>query len=163
MQKSDRAVRRAAPGLLGRHGLRRAPFPTAPVCQNCPAGLTGGAGLGFTAVLNGRGAVPPDSSPSPLARTLAFSAIIVAGACGGLIGFAVTDLGCDDGCTTGAGLVGLAAAVVAASGVAVVTVLVLRASAEWRAAQPTIRSPGGSSGPPPVDAVPSHAERGPQA
>ena len=113
--------------------------------------------------MNGRGAAPPDSSPSPLARALAFSAIIVAGACGGLIGFAVTDLGCDDGCTTGAGLVGLAAAVVAASGVAVVAVLVLRASAEWRAAQPTARSPVGPPGPPLVEAVPDRAERGPRA
>ena len=98
-------------------------------------------------MLNGRDAAPPDSSPSPLARATAFSAIIVAGACGGLIGYAVTDLGCRDGCTGSAGLVGLAAAVVAASGVAVVAVLVLRASAEWRAAQPTMQPQDGSAGP----------------
>ena len=94
-------------------------------------------------MLNGRDAAPPDSSPSPLARATAFSAIIVAGACGGLIGYAVTDLGCGSGCTAAAGLVGLASSVVAASGVAVVAVLVLRASAEWRAGQPTAQSPGG--------------------
>ena len=98
-------------------------------------------------MLNGRDAAPPDSSPSTLARATAFSAIIVAGACGGLIGYAVTDLGCGDGCTGAAGLVGLASAVLAASGVAVVAVLVLRASAEWRAAQPTMQSPGGPMGP----------------
>lgn len=87
-------------------------------------------------VLDQRGTVPPDSSPSPLARVLAFSAIIVAGVCGGLIGFAVMDLGCDGGCTTTAGLVGLGAAVGAAAGTGIVAVLTLRAAAEWRAQQP---------------------------
>ena len=96
-----------------------------------------------------RDTAPPDSSPSLLARALAFSAIIVAGACGGLIGFAVTDLGCDDGCATAAGLVGLGTAIIAASGVAVVAVLVLRATAEWRATQPSegSRRPLGGVGP----------------
>jgi len=86
-------------------------------------------------VLDQPHAVPPDSSPSLLARVLAFSAIIVAGVCGGLIGFAVIDLGCDGGCTTTAALVGLAAAVAAAIGTGVVAVLTLRAAAEWRAQQ----------------------------
>lgn len=87
-------------------------------------------------------AVPPDSSPSLTARVLAFSAIIVAGVCGGLIGFAVMDLGCDDGCTTTAGLVGLGTAVIAAIGTGIVAVLTLRAAAEWRA-----QSPAGSADP----------------
>ena len=87
-------------------------------------------------VLEQRGTLPPDSSPSLLARVLAFSAIVVAGVCGGLIGFAVMDLTCDDGCTTAAGLVGLGTAVGAAVGTGVVTVLTLRAAAEWRAQQP---------------------------
>lgn len=87
-------------------------------------------------MLNQRDAVPPDSSPSLTARVLAFSAIIVAGACGGLTGFAVMDLGCEGGCTTAAGLVGLGAAIAAAAGVGVVAVLTMRASAEWRAQQP---------------------------
>ena len=86
-------------------------------------------------VLDQRGTVPPDSSPSLLARVLAFSAIIVAGVCGGLIGFAVMDLGCDGGCTTTAGLVGLGAAVGAAAGTGIVAVLTLRAAAEWRSQQ----------------------------
>lgn len=81
-------------------------------------------------------AAPPDSSPSLLARVLAFSAVCFAGVCGGLIGYAVTDVSCDEGCTTAAGFVGLASAVGAAGGVSVVTVLTLRAMAEWRAAQP---------------------------
>ena len=83
-------------------------------------------------------AVPPDSSPSPLARVLAFSAVIVAGVCGGLIGFAVMDLSCDDGCTTAAGLVGLGTAVGAAIGTGIVAVLTLRAAAEWRAREPAV-------------------------
>jgi ABC-type transporter Mla maintaining outer membrane lipid asymmetry permease subunit MlaE len=71
---------------------------------------------------------------------LAFSAIIVSGACGGLIGFAVMDLGCDDGCTTAAGFVGLGTAVVAAIGTGIVAVLTLRAAAEWRARQPAVNA-----------------------
>ena len=98
-------------------------------------------------VLDQRGTVPPDSSPSLLARVLAFSAIIVAGVCGGLIGFAVIDLGCDGGCTTTAGLVGLGSAIGAAAGTGIVAVLTLRAAAEWRTQQPqdTARPPLGES------------------
>ena len=87
-------------------------------------------------MLDQRGTVPPDASPSLLARVLSFSAIIVAGVCGGLIGFAVMDLTCDGGCTTTAGLVGLGAAVGAAVGTGIVAVLTLRAAAEWRTQQP---------------------------
>ncbi len=83
-----------------------------------------------------RNAAPADSSPSSLARALAFLSIVVAGVCGGLIGFAVTDLSCDNGCATTAGFVGVLTAIVAAGGVGVVAVLVLRASAEWRADRP---------------------------
>ena len=104
-------------------------------------------------MLNQRATVPPDSSPSPLARVLAFTAIIVAGACGGLIGFAVIDLGCDGGCTTTAGLVGLGTAIVAAAGTGIVAVLTLRAAAEWRAQQP----PGA---PGPAGGVRSSRDRG---
>jgi len=43
-----------------------------------------------------------------VARLLAVVAIVVAGLCGGLIGYAFMDLQCDDGCATYAGLVGLA-------------------------------------------------------
>lgn len=87
-------------------------------------------------VLDQRATVPPDSSPSLLARVSAFTAIIVAGACGGLIGFAVMDLGCDGDCTTTAGLIGLGTAIVAAVGTGIVAVLALRAAAEWRAKPP---------------------------
>ena len=87
-------------------------------------------------MLDQRATVPPDSSPSLLARVLAFAAVIVAGVCGGLIGFAVMDLGCDGGCTTTAGLAGLGASILAAAGTGIVAVLTLRAAAEWRAQQP---------------------------
>jgi len=95
----------------------------------------------------------PTALPPVGARLLAFVAIMVAGACGAVIGYAVTDLQCgpeeratprgevvdqaveddaDDGCRTVAGLGALGGAVVGAGGVAVVATLVLRAMAEWR-------------------------------
>lgn len=67
---------------------------------------------------------------------MAFAAIVVAGVCGGLIGYAVTDLQCEGDCSTATtGLGGLVGAVIAAAGVAVVAVLVLRAMGEWRVIQ----------------------------
>ncbi|GJM38672.1 MAG: hypothetical protein DHS20C19_20390 [Acidimicrobiales bacterium] len=60
-------------------------------------------------------------------------AIVVGGLCGGLIGFAVTDISCTDGCTGAASVVGLASAIGCAVGVAIVAVLALRAMAEWNA------------------------------
>lgn len=80
--------------------------------------------------------------PSPLARGLAFAAILVAGACGGLIGWAVTDLQCDDGCAALAGVVAIVSAVIAAGGVAVVAVLTLRAMTEWRTLEERERRTG---------------------
>ncbi len=88
----------------------------------------------------------PSALPSTGARLLAFLAIVVGGVCGGVIGWAVTDLQCgperpageeqpvedDDGCDTVAGLGAVVGAVIGAGGVAVVAVLVLRAMAEWR-------------------------------
>lgn len=77
----------------------------------------------------------PSALPSTGARVLAFSSILIAGLCGGLIGYAVVDLQCEGDCTTPAGLAGLAGAVVFAVGVGVVAVLALRAMAEWRVIQ----------------------------
>lgn len=71
------------------------------------------------------------SAPSRTARLLAVSSILLAGLCGGLVGYVVMDLQCRDGCSNTAGLVGVASAVGCAVGVAVVAVLALRASAEW--------------------------------
>jgi hypothetical protein len=73
------------------------------------------------------------SLPPAGARILAFLSILVAGLCGGLIGYAVADLQCTEGCGgTRAGVGAVVGAVAAAGGVAVVAVLVLRAMAEWR-------------------------------
>ncbi len=69
------------------------------------------------------------AAPSVASRVLALGAILVAGGCGGLIGYAVTDLQCD--CTVLAGIVGVAGAAAASIGVAVIVVLTLRAMAEW--------------------------------
>lgn len=88
---------------------------------------------------------PPASAAPPLfARVLAVVAIVVAGLCGGLIGYAVMDLQCDDGCTTTAGFVGVGSAVVAAGGVAIVAVLTLRAMSEWQATEAARRADGTS-------------------
>lgn len=75
------------------------------------------------------------AAPPLVARLVAVAAILVAGLCGGLIGFAVMDLQCTDGCTTTAGFVGVASAIVAAGGVAIVSVLTLRAMSEWEATE----------------------------
>ena len=70
--------------------------------------------------------------PSTGARVLAFSSILVAGLCGGLIGDAFVDLQCTGDCGTARALGALIGAVIGAGGVAVVAVLVLRAMTEWR-------------------------------
>ena len=105
---------------------------------------------------------PVSALPSPAARLLAFVAILIAGVCGGLIGWSVTDLQCgddrvveipagqpagetatttttlaeddddDSGCAVAAGLGGLVGAAIGAGGTAVIAVLVLRAMGEWR-------------------------------
>lgn len=105
-------------------------------------------------------AYTPSALPSVAARALAFVAILLGGLCGGLIGYAVTDLQCGTpeaavqldvdgrpvrgaaiperepndaaGCRTLAAVGGLVGAAVGAGGVAIVSVLVLRAMAEWR-------------------------------
>jgi hypothetical protein len=73
--------------------------------------------------------------PSTGARILAFLAILVAGLCGGLIGYAVTDLQCEGSCTANKGVGALVGAAFAAIGVAVISVLALRAMGEWQTIQ----------------------------
>ena len=96
-------------------------------------------------------AYTPTALPSVTARWLAFLAIVIAGACGGLIGWSVTDLQCgndddpriaaeagrdpdegEEGCATWAAGGAAVGAVTFAGGTAIVSVLVLRAMAEWR-------------------------------
>ena len=69
--------------------------------------------------------------PSVRARGLAFVAILLAGVCGAIIGWAFVDISCTGDCDTAAGAGGVAGGAVAAGGVAIVAVLVLRAMNEW--------------------------------
>lgn len=82
--------------------------------------------------------------PSVLARVVAFAAVVVSGACGALIGYAVADLQCTGDCTVATGLAAVFGGALAAFGVAVVVVLVLRAMGEWH----TIREREGPPLPP---------------
>jgi hypothetical protein len=77
----------------------------------------------------------PNLLPSVAARALGFVAILVAGLCGGVIGYAFVDLQCSGDCGLQAGLGALVGAVVGAAGVAVVVVLAFRAMGEWRTIQ----------------------------
>jgi hypothetical protein len=75
---------------------------------------------------------PASALPPVVARGLAFVAILIGGACGGVIGAAVVDVQCAGDCSDPAALGGLVGAVLGAAGVAVVAVLALRAMGEWR-------------------------------
>lgn len=97
-------------------------------------------------------AYTPTALPSTTARLLAFVAILLGGLCGALIGYSVADLQCgtetrpaarsaqeddpddadDGGCGAVLGIGAFGGAVAGAGGVAVISVLVLRAMAEWR-------------------------------
>ena len=86
-------------------------------------------------------APPIEQAVAPrAARILAFAAILVGGACGGLIGWALVRIQTTDRAhaahnTLGQGFGLLVGAVLGALGVAVVAVLVLRAMQEWRTIQ----------------------------
>ena len=66
-----------------------------------------------------------------LARVLAFSAVILASLCGGLMGFALGRLQWGDDLSVWIIVAGAAGSALADAGVAVVCVLVLRAMSEW--------------------------------
>lgn len=87
--------------------------------------------------------VPADDWPTPLAKVVAFGVIVLAGSCGALIGWAVADLQCTGSCTAQTGIGALVGGVMAAGGVAVITVLALQALAEWRAQEGHRRPPHG--------------------
>ena len=70
--------------------------------------------------------------PSVKARVLAVVGITISGLSGGLVGYAVTDLQCENSCNSLAGSIGLASALFAAIGVSIVTNLALKAMAEWK-------------------------------
>jgi hypothetical protein len=73
--------------------------------------------------------------PSPAARAAAFGAICLAGLAGALIGYSLVELQCDGDCALPLGLGLFVGAVVAAGGMSIVAVLVLRALGEWRELQ----------------------------
>jgi hypothetical protein len=77
----------------------------------------------------------PTALPSTAARVLAFAAILTAGLCGGVIGYAFVDIQCSGDCAVQRGLGALVGALGGAIGVAVVATLALRAMGEWRTIQ----------------------------
>jgi hypothetical protein len=77
----------------------------------------------------------PSALPPVGARVIAFVAILAAGICGGLIGYAFADLQCTGDCTVVSGLTAVGGAAFGAGGVAVVVVLILRAMGEWKTIQ----------------------------
>lgn len=66
----------------------------------------------------------------------------MAGAFGGVIGYGLADIGANGDGGLGPVLGALVGAVVAAAGVGIVAVLVLRAQAEWRRVGPRRTPPG---------------------
>lgn len=70
--------------------------------------------------------------PSRVARIMAFIAILIGGAAGGLIGYALADVQSDDAGNIAHGIGILLGSIFSAGGTAIVAVLVLRALGEWR-------------------------------
>lgn len=88
----------------------------------------------------------PDAALPPRgARILAFVAILVAGVCGGLIGWAVTDIQISSDNSPLPAIGGIVGAIIAAGGVAVVAVLTLRAMTEWRSIDERNKASGSSA------------------
>ena len=65
-------------------------------------------------------------------RVAAFVAILLSGLAGATIGYSLVSLQCDGNCGLAEGIGVLVGALVAAAGMAVVAVLVMRAMGEWR-------------------------------
>jgi hypothetical protein len=75
---------------------------------------------------------PLSALPSRTARAVAFVSVLVAGAAGGTIGYALVDVQCTDECAVPSGIAMLIGSVSFAAGMSVVAVLGLRAMGEWR-------------------------------
>jgi len=95
------------------------------------------------AVVADSDARPLSALPSPAARLAAFAAIIVGGFAGGLIGYTLVKLQCEGDCALPLGVGAFLGAVVAAGGMSIVAVLVLRALGEWREIERAEASRGG--------------------
>ncbi len=74
---------------------------------------------------------PLSALPSVRVRVAAFAAILLSGLAGALIGYSLVNLQCDGDCGLPRGLGILVGAVIAAGGMAIVAVLVMRALGEW--------------------------------
>lgn len=74
---------------------------------------------------------PLSAIPPQTARVIAFSVIIVGGALGGLLGYAIANAFCTGDCATLTGVGLLLGSVTVAIGMAIVAVLALRAMGEW--------------------------------
>lgn len=75
---------------------------------------------------------PLSAIPPVAARVIAFVVILLGGFAGALIGYALVDLQCDGDCAVPRGFGLLAGAVMCAGGMAIVSILALRAMGEWR-------------------------------
>jgi len=79
---------------------------------------------------------PPEEHPYAASRGAligAFVAVVVAGLSGAAIGYGLVNVGCTGNCNTVSGIAALLGGLVAAGGVAIVAVLLLRSMAEWKA------------------------------
>jgi hypothetical protein len=81
---------------------------------------------------------PDDQDEHPYAASRAaligaFIAVVMAGLSGAAIGYGLVGIGCTGNCSTVSGLGALFGGLVAAGGVAIVAVLLLRSLAEWKA------------------------------
>ena len=114
-------IRRSTTSTWTLHGTRTTPARS--------------AGPASTTSLNGAPRAATSTLPPRTAYLLAFLSVVVAGIFGGIIGYGLVDVGCTGSCQ-GAKLAGtIAGAMIAAGGVGVVAVLVLRAMAEWKRRQ----------------------------
>jgi hypothetical protein len=75
---------------------------------------------------------PLSAIPPVAARIIAFGVILLGGLAGGLIGYALVELQCEGDCGVARGIGLLVGAVVCAGGMAIVSILALRAMGEWR-------------------------------
>jgi hypothetical protein len=88
-------------------------------------GSNGSAGGGDSSLV-------PGGLPSRGAYVLAFLSVVFAGAFGGIIGYGLADIGCEGDCGLVVIVGLLVGGLIAAVGVGVVAVLVLRAMSEWQ-------------------------------
>ncbi|MGB3737669.1 MAG: hypothetical protein WA964_22145 [Ilumatobacter sp.] len=77
---------------------------------------------------------PLSAIPSVGVRIAAFVSICLSGFAGALIGYSLIEIQCDGDCGLAKGVGLLVGALIAAIGMAVVAVLVMRALGEWREA-----------------------------